>query len=178
MPAPDLDAWLPDPAVRTFHRREARASPERLWEAAESVRLRDTRTLGRLVRWRIPGVPEDRTFRRMFCEPPFIVLSEGEHCSISGLAGRIWTLSRDYPELEGPEAYRNWDLPGTARVLFAHWVEDLGDGRSALCSEARVQPIGRRATLRLRSLWALVARFERVIGGEPLPLAVRRAETA
>jgi hypothetical protein len=176
MRTPELDQWLPDPVVRTRHRRTADASADELWAAAESIRLRDTRTLGRLVRWRIPGTAQDQTFRRMFTAYPFTVLEEGEHYSISGMAGRIWTLARDYPRLDGAEAWRDWDEPNSARVLFAHWVEETPDGRSALVSEARVDAMSRRAALRLRSLWMVVGTFERVIGAEPLPLAVRRAE--
>src|SRR2546430_1831854 len=73
---PDLDAWLPNPAIRVHHRRESSASAERLWEAAQAVRLSDSRRLGRLVRWRIPGLPADLTFGELFRAPPFIVLDE------------------------------------------------------------------------------------------------------
>ena len=178
MPAPDLNAWLPDPQVRSRHRREARADAGTLWEAASQVRLDDTRTLGRLVRWRIPGTTGDQTFRAMFSRYPFTVLDEGDDWSVSGLCGRIWTLARDYPRLGGPEDFASWDDSGTARVLFAHWVEPLENGRSALYSEARVHALDRTAALRLRGLWLVVSRFERVIGAEPLPLAVRSAEAA
>jgi hypothetical protein len=178
VPAPDLDAWLPDPQVRARHRREARAEADVLWQAASDVRLDDTRTLGRLVRWRIPGTSGDQTFREMFARYPFTVLDEGDGWSVSGLCGRIWTLARDYPRLDGPEDFRSWDASGTARVLFAHWVEPGGDGRATLFSEARVAAVDRTAALRLRGLWLVVGRFERVIGAEPLPLAVRRAEQA
>jgi hypothetical protein len=172
-----LDHWLPDPAVRTRHRRRSSADTQRLWEAAASVRLADTRSLGRLVRWRIPGVRDDQTFRELLADYPFCVLDEGEHWSISGLCGRIWTLQRDYPRLAGPEEFRGWDDPGTARVLLAHWVEPDGDG-STLVSEARVAPVDRRAALRLRSLWIVIGVFERLIGGEALALAAERAEGA
>src|SRR4051812_39911486 len=175
MPGPDLDRWLADPAITTRHRLVARADPDALWAAAEGLRLRDARTLGRVVRWRIPGLAADRTFRELFRAHPFTVLEEGERCSVSGLAGRIWTLERDYPRLAGPEQFRAWDRPGTARVMFAHWVEDDPEG-SALVSETRVAPVDRRAALRLRALWAVVGRFERLIGGEALRAAVRRAE--
>ena len=176
MPAPDLDAWLPDPQVRSRHRREAAAAPAALWDAASGVRLDDTRTLGRLVRWRIPDTPGALTFRELFARYPFTVLDEGEHWSVSGLCGRIWTLARDYPRLGGADDFRSWDRPATARVVFGNWVEDLGDGRSALVTEARVAAVDRVGALRLRALWLVVSRFERVIGAEPLPLAVRRAE--
>ena len=172
----ELDAWLPDPAVRTHHRRTARATPDELWSAASGVRLADTRTLGRLVRWRIPGTPADLRFRELFAVYPFVVLAEGDGFSVSGLCGRIWTLARDYPRLSGPDEFAHWDHSGTVRVLFGHWVTDDGDGRSTIVSEARVEPVDTRAALRLRAVWAVVGRFERLIGAEPLPVAVRRAE--
>lgn len=171
-----LDAWLDAPQVRTHHRRRAAAPPAALWDAASRVRLSDTRTLGRLVRWRIPGTPASRTFASLLGEYPFVLLAEGEHWSLSGLCGRIWTLQRDYPRLESPTDFRDWDQPGTVRVLFAHWVEPDGAGGSAIVSEARVDPIDRTAAMRLRSLWFVIGVFERLIGAEPLALAAARAE--
>jgi hypothetical protein len=169
-----LDDWLPDPAVRTHHRRRSSADPDRLWAAANELRLDETHALGRVVRWRIPGLDGRRTFRELLSDYPFCVLDEGEQWSLSGLCGRIWTLHRDYPRLDGPEAFRSWDEPGTVRVLLANWVERDGRG-SAIVSEARVAPVDRRAALRLRSLWLVIGVFERLIGGEALALAAERA---
>jgi hypothetical protein len=171
-----LDDWIPQPAVRTHHRRGAAASPEALWEAAQSVRLSDTRRLERLVRWRIPGVAHGQAYGEMFREEPFTVLDEGDTWSVSGLCGRIWTLARDYPRLGSPEAFREWDERGTVRVLFAHWTEPGTDGRSELVSEARVDPVDATARLRLRALWTVIGPFERLVGAEPLTVAVKRAE--
>src|SRR5689334_12894308 len=117
-----LDPWLPEPTVTTRHRRAADASPDALWRAATSVRLEETRRLGRLVGWRIPGVESSMTYHELFRSYPFTVLDEGEHHLVSGLCGRIWTLARDYPELDR-EAFAAWDEPGTVKVAFAHWVE-------------------------------------------------------
>jgi hypothetical protein len=177
MSGPDPDAWLPNPQVRTVHRREARADPDALWHAAESVRVCEARTLGRVLRWRIPGTPGDLPYRDVFRRYPFAVLDEGARWSVSGLCGSVWTLKRDYPRLEGPDAFREWDRSGTVRVLFAHWVEQGRDGLATLVSESRVEPVDRRAGLQLRALWAVVGRFERLIGGEALRIAANRAET-
>ena len=165
-----LDAWLPSPAVRTHHRRAAATEPERLWEAATRVRLGDTRTLGRMVRWRIPGLSPDLTYHDLFRQEPFTVLEEGDGFLVSGLCGRIWTLARDYPRLDGPEAFRDWDRRGTVRVLFGHWVRPGGAG-AELVSEARVAPTDRVAAVRLRALWTVIGPFERLVGAEPLTLA-------
>jgi hypothetical protein len=173
----DLDAWLPAPEIVTRHGRDAAADPDALWAAARSVRLDQTRTIGRLVRWRIPGVAADQSFMGLLAEDPFAVLDEGPRHSISGLCGRIWTFSRDYARLAGPEDFLAWSAPRTVRVLFAHWVTPGPDGRgSTLHSEARVGPTDALATVRLRALWLAIGPFERLIGAEALAVAVAQAE--
>ena len=174
----DLDAWLPDPQVRGRHRRTARAAPEDLWRAAEEMTVSDAPVLGRAVRWRIPGTPADMSFRDLLRSYPFAVLAEGSRWSVSGLCGRLWTLRRDYPRLDGPEEFLEWGEPGTARVLIAHWVEPDSDGLAALCNESRISAVDASARMRLRALWALVGGLERLVGGEALGVATRRAEGA
>ena len=173
----DLDAWLPDPQVRTFHRRNAGAPADDLWRAAETVQVCEAPALGRIVRWRIPQTPRDIPFRDVFRRYPFTVLDEGEHWSVSGLCGKIWTLRRDYPRIESAGEFLEWDRPDTVRVLFGHWVEENGKG-ATLVSETRIEPVDRRARLRTRALWTALGRFERLIGGEALRIAARRAEAA
>lgn len=174
----ELDAWLPKPAVRTRHERSAAADPDEIFHAASTVCLSDTRTVGRLVRWRIPGTPANLTFTDMFERYPFTPLESGHNRFLAGLCGRIWTFRRDYPRLEDASAFQAWNEPGTVRVLFAHWSEPNGDYGSRIVSETRVEPVDRRAALRLRALWAVVGHFEPLIGSEPLALAARRAEGA
>ncbi len=174
----DLDAWLPDPEIVTRHHREAAVDPDVLWDAARAVRLDQTRTIGHLVRWRIPGVPPDQSFMGLLATDPFTVLEEGEHHSISGLCGRIWTLQRDYPALPEAQAFRDWSRAGTVRVLFGHWVEPRPDGSSVLVSEARVAPVDRTAALRLRALWTVVGPFERLVGAEAIAAATASSARA
>ncbi len=176
MTADHLDAWLPPATIRTRHRRVSAAPPDRLWESARAVRLADTRTLGRLVRWRIPGTDAGSTFDHLLRGYPFTVLEEGDRLIVSGLCGRIWTLARDYPRLPAPDAFRDWREPGTVRVLIAHWVEPVADGRTQIVSEARVAAVDRRAARRLRALWLVVGPFDHLVGAEGLTAAVRRAE--
>jgi hypothetical protein len=178
MPERDLtlDPWLPAPVVRTHHRRRADADAGALWEAASRVRLADTGRLGRLVRWRIPGLDPALTYHDLFRGYPFTVLEANDQLLVSGLCGRIWTLARDYPRLEGPEAFADWSERGTVRVLFAHWARPLPGGGAELVSEARVQPTDRVAALRVRALWSVVGPFQRLVAAEPLALAARAAE--
>ena len=176
MASSQLDPWLPRAAIRTYHRRASSADADELWQAALGLRLSDTRALGRLVRWRIPGTAADQSFGELLRAYPFTILEEGRNLLISGLCVRIWTLTRDYPTLAGAADFRDWHEAGTVRVAFAHWSAPCPDGRAELLSEARVEPVDRAAALRLRVLWKLVGPFDRLIGGEALTTAVRRAE--
>jgi hypothetical protein len=170
-----LDAWVTHPVISIEHRRRASASADDLWEAASRVRLRDTRSLGRIVRWRIPSLDPKLSYHDLFRADPFCVLEEDSRLLVSGLVGRIWTVARDYPHLDGPEAFRAWDRPRTARVLFGHWVREV-DGGAELVSQARVEPVDRVAGMRLRAMWSVLGPFQRLVAAEPLAQAARAAE--
>lgn len=173
---PDLDNWLPDPALRVIHRRECAAPAELAWQAARAVQLSDTALLGRLVRWRIPDLPSREGFDQLFRQPPFMVLEEADYLLVSGLVGRIWTLRRDYPELTTPEQFTSWSEPGTARVVIANWITPTGDRTCRVCAEARVEAIGTRGRLGLRAVAPLVRSFQHLVGTDGIGAAVRRAE--
>src|SRR3954454_2899882 len=173
-----LDSWLADPHVRIRYARTSQASPDELWDAAMQIRLRDTRTMGRLIRWRLgrhtPSA--DTTYRDLFRTGIFTLLEDGERLSISGVAGRIWAPSGDYARFESTAEYREWSKPGTAKVVFLTEVHEHERG-SEIVSEARVRVEGRRARMLFRGLWSVVGRFAWLVGGEVLAAAVKRAET-
>jgi hypothetical protein len=173
--SPTLDTWVPDAAVRTVQRRSAAASPDALWAAAGGIRLADTRRLGRMVRWRIPGLDGALRYHEMFRSYPFVVLEESGRGLVSGLCGRIWTPARDYPRLAGADEFAAWDEPGTVRVAFAHCVAEVGGG-AEIVSEARVEAVDVRARVRLKAVWTVLGPFAPLIASEPLALAVRWAE--
>jgi hypothetical protein len=176
---PDLDAWLADPALCVAHRRQAAVAPARLWRAARTVRLADTRVLGRLVRWRIPGVASAAiTYDELFRAPPFTVLEEQEHALICGLVGRIWQPGVDCPRLSGPEEFCNWSGRKSARVLFGIWVTSVAPGTAALISETRVGVSDRAGRLGLEVVRPLIVAFHSLIGSEALDAAVRSAACA
>jgi hypothetical protein len=174
--APNLDQWLDRPAVRVVHRRPTKADPARLWEAARSIRLDQTRLLGRLVRWRIPGVSGQSSFEDLFTHSPFLVLQDEDMTLLSGLVGRIWTLRRDYPELSGSAAYRDWDRSGTARVLLANWVRAGAGGGAVLHSESRVQAYGVQGRVGLASVRPLIRGFQQLVSTDAMAAVVRLAE--
>ncbi len=177
MDAFDLDAWVPRPAVRVVHGRNSPSAPARVWRAAQEVQLGDTRLLGRLIRWRIPGVPASATFEELFRNPPFTVLEAGELHLVSGIVGRIWTLRRDYPRLSDPAEFRDWSSGGTARVVFANWVEPGSGGGSVLRSETRVQAFGVQGRVGLGSVRPLIGGFHHLIATDAMAVALRAVQS-
>jgi hypothetical protein len=142
------------------------------------VRLSDTAMLGRLVRWRIPGTAADQPFDQLLRNPPFIVLAEDsdDPLLISGLVGRIWTLRRDYPQLDNPDEFLRWHATGTARVVFANWIESDANGQTALATEVRVEAFGRQGRIGIAAVRPLVSAFHNLLGSDGLAAAVRQAE--
>jgi hypothetical protein len=174
--APQLDRWLADPTVRVSHYRASTAAADQVWQAARQIELRDTRVLGRLVRWRIPDLRPSTSFEELFRCPPFFVLEEDEHTLVSGLVGRIWTLRRDYPALDEPGEFITWSRSGTAKVLFAHWVEPDQNSGSLLRSETRVETFGAQGRIGLASVRPLISGFQHLVASDALAAAVRSAE--
>ena len=177
VPPVDLDRWLPKPVVRTNYRRESPATAAELWDSAATVRLRDCRILGRLIRARIPGLQASLSFNDLFRNDPFNLLEEGPTYNLSGLCGRIWSMRGDFALLSQPSDFRSWHAPGTVRVLFAGWAEATESG-SALVSEVRIAAVDRKAGLYLRGLKPFIAAFQGLVAKEPLQVAVQRAALA
>ncbi len=176
MSAP-LDTWVPKHNVHIRYARTSTASPGELWAAANEIRLSDTRTMRRLIRWRLGrhAPAGDVTYRELFRSGIFTLLEEGERYSVSGVAGRIWAPSGDYARFESSDEYREWSKRGTAKVVICTEVREHERG-SEIVSESRVQILGGRARILFRGLWTVVGPFGRYVGSEVLAAAVRRAE--
>jgi len=176
---PSLDTWLPDYNVRTVHRRASSADPERLWEAAEQTRIRDTRLLRPLIGARLgPHAPAaDTTFRELFRSGIFTLLEEGDRYSISGIAGCLWSPKGDYARFESAADYKEYDVPGRAKGATMTEVREHERG-SEIVTEIRVWCTDRRAWIRFRPVWLLVAPFLRFVRMDLLRGVARRAERA
>jgi hypothetical protein len=179
-PPSPLDRWLPEFHARTLHTQRVPVAPDRLWHAAQTVRVRDTRTLRPIIALRFgPYAPSaDTTFRELFRRPPFTVLEESTHSSVSGLAGRLWALGDTFAMLESPDEYAAFAKPGTAKVAVLNQVRPRGRGGSELVSETRVWCTDRSARVRFASLWAVVGPFSRFIPLDLLSAAARQARSA
>ncbi len=67
-------------------------------------------------------------------------------------------------------------MPGTARVLFANWVEPVSSGGAVLHSETRVDAVGAQGRLGLATLRPVIRAFQQLVATDGIEAAVRRAE--
>jgi hypothetical protein len=173
-----LDDWLPDHHASTHHARRSAAAPERLWEAARTVQVRETRTLRPIIGWRMGRYAPagDASLNDVLARHPFVLLAEAGMVSVSGLAGRLWALGDTFVRFDGPEAFREWREAGHCKVAVRHEVVADGGGGSAILSDVRIWCTDRRAQLRFRPYWAFIGPFSHFVGSELLAAATRRAE--
>jgi hypothetical protein len=175
--ATQVQDWLPGCHARLQHARASTATPDELWNAAQTVQLRDAPRLNRLIRWRLGkhAPPPGTTFEEFFRTGIFMLLEEGERLYISGVAGKIWAPSGAYAQFETAGEYREYRAPGTAKVVLKTEVREHDRG-SQILMEARVWCADRRTELIFRPFWLVVSPFARFIYSEGFAAAVRRAE--
>jgi hypothetical protein len=139
--------------------------------------VRDTRTLRPIISLRFGrhAPSPDTTFRDLFRQMPFVLLEEGERASISGMAGRLWSISAGFVELRSPDEFRSFDAPSTVKVVVATTVRDHPRG-AEIVSDVRMACSDRRARVHFRAFWTFMSPLSRFIELELLRTATRRAQ--
>jgi hypothetical protein len=141
------------------------------------VQVRETRTLRPIIGWRMGryAPAADAALYNVLATHPFVRLAEQGRVSVSGLAGKLWSLGDTFVRFDGPATFAGWRDPGYCKVAVRHEVLPDGDG-SVIFSEVRIWCTDRHAQLRFRPYWAFIGPFSHFIGSELLSAAVRRAE--
>ena len=141
------------------------------------MQVRETRTLRPIIGWRLGryAPAPDSPVYEVLAGHPFVLLAEQGMVSVSGLAGKLWTLGDTFVRFDGPEEFRAWREPGHCKVAVRHEVVAAGGG-SEIRSDVRIWCTSRGAQVRFRPYWAFIGPFSRFIGSELLSAAVRRAE--
>jgi hypothetical protein len=142
------------------------------------VPVRETRTLRPIIGWRLgryaPGA--DVPVRDVLAAHPFHLLAEQGMVSVSGMAGKLWSLGDTFVRFGSAEEFRDWEEPGFCKVAVRHEVRARDGGGSEIESAVRIWCTDRGAQLRFRPYWAFIGPFSRFIGSELLSAATRRAE--
>ena len=141
------------------------------------MQVRETRTLRPIIGWRLGryAPAPDAALYAVLAAHPFVQLGEDGMVSVSGLAGKLWSLGDTFVHFDAPGSFRDWREPGYCKVAVRHEVVPHAGG-SEILSEVRIWCTDRRAQLRFRPYWAFIGPFSRFIGSELLSAATRRAE--
>jgi hypothetical protein len=152
-------------------------TPARLWQAARTVTVHETRTLRPIIAWRLGryAPPADTPMRAVLATHPFHLLAERGMVSVSGMGGKLWALGDTFVRFDDPAEFGAWAEPGFCKVVVRHEVRADGGG-SVIESEVRIWCTSRGAQVRFRPYWAFIGPFSRFIGSELLSAATRRAE--
>lgn len=73
-----------------------------------------------------------------------------------GLVGRFWRRDYGLVEIADAEAFRRFDVPGTAKLAVGIWVEGSDDGRTRLVTETRVFCPDSQTRRRFAPYWYLI----------------------
>jgi hypothetical protein len=171
-----IDGWL-GPEARLLERHESRvaASPQRVAEAVQQVRLMDMPIVRLLLVMRGIRHSREMTLREFFGTPPFLILEEAPAQEIViGDAGRPWRL-RERPSTPDPDQFRAPGQPGTMHVI-ANLRVDATEGGSLISTETWVETFGPRARWLFRAYWLIVGPFSALIRRQFLRAARKKAE--
>jgi hypothetical protein len=181
-----IDDWLPSFDESEFHTREIAAEPPAVESALRGLAASDLHLTGLLMGIRtLPALLTGR--RRPRVDGPllegvlaagFVLLDErpGEQV-VLGMAGRPWRPRGDgVDSLEGREAFRAYDRPGSVRAAWDFVVEPNASGTGALlATETRIAGTDASGTRTFRRYWRLVQPGSSLIRRDMLRAVARRA---
>jgi hypothetical protein len=169
-----IDRWLPHGArFLERHETKVRVPPERAYEAALGVTLREM-PIVRVLFW-LRGIRHsgETTIRQFFSTAPFLLLEESSaREAVFGIVGRPGGLGA---RLTRPEDFRSFNRPGGMKAI-ANFRVDQRPGGARISTETWVATYGRRAGLLFRAYWLVVGPFSALIRREFLRAARRRAK--
>ncbi len=173
-----LDEVLPQFDFRSRHARHVAATPERVAEAVNGVRLRGAASLLMRIRGlHIPSGP----IRDALAGSGFTVLAERPGAElVAGTTGQFWAL-HEQAHMEAPldlHAFRAFDRLGWAQGAISIRIERLEGGSTELITETRVRCVDDRARRRFALYWLLIKVFSGWLRRDFLRKVARIAEGA
>ncbi len=173
-----LDEVLPEFDFRSRHARRVAATPERVAEAVNGVRLRGAASLlARIRGLHIPSGP----IRDALVGSGFTVLAERPGVEmVAGTTGQFWAL-REQAHMEAPldlQAFRAFDRPGWAQGAISLRLEPIGNGSTLVTTETRVRCVDDAARRRFVIYWLLIRVFSGWLRRDFLRKIARIAEGA
>jgi hypothetical protein len=169
-----IDHYLPHYDINARYEIEIRAPLLRVYEAARTLDLKDSRITRALFRLR--GLPEANLALEGMLKWGFILLADEPECEIVlGLIGRFWVRS---PRIQSvpAEAFIGFNPPGLAKAAMNLAFIQKEDGIVRLTTVTRVFCLGADSRRSFRRYWFLIGPFSGLIRREWLRLIKGQAE--
>lgn len=169
-----LDGWLPSFDVREYHEIEVAASAERAYAAVRSTDLARSRTVRLLFALR--GLPAGRFRVDDFRAIGFELLEEtvGVEVVFGGI-GHPWSPMGGMVETS-PQTFTSFRQRDFAKMAVNFHVQALGDNRSIMSTETRVECTDHHSRRAFARYWRLIGPFSGYIRTRMLDSIKREAE--
>lgn len=169
-----IDDWLPRYDVHERHEIEVPAPPERALELLLSTPAAPDWIVRLLVGARGMAARQE-PLERFLLAHHFVVLSRSSTQLVAGTVGAVWRPRGGLVHLDGTEAWRNADVPGTIKAAIVFRAEPTANG-SRLSTETRVLARDARARRAFRVYWLVVGPFSALIRRRWLAAAMAAAK--
>lgn len=157
MPTSILDDCLPAFDFGHRHTITVAAPPARVYEAADTYRLSESRIIRALFRLR--GLPAPWTFRKSLQAIDFVILGEQPGREVVfGLAAALFSRGRFMApvEVHTPSGFRALSARWTIKIAANLCVDPLPDGGARLSTETRVHCTDRASRALFGAYWTLI----------------------
>jgi hypothetical protein len=169
-----IDDWLPRYDVHERHETELPVPPERALELLLSLPAAPDWIVRLLIGARGMAA-RDESLERFFLAHRFVVLSQTPTELVAGAVGAVWRPRGGLVHLDGADAWRNANVPGTIKAAVDFRAEPAARG-SRLSTETRVLASDPRARRAFRVYWLVVGPFSALIRRRWLAAAMAAAK--
>lgn len=169
-----IDDWLPRYDVHERHEIDLPVPPERALELVLSLPAASD-PIVRLLFGARGMIARDESLERFFLAHRFVVLSRAPTEFVAGAVGAVWRPRGGLVHLDGADAWRKADVPGTIKAAVDFRAEPAATG-SRLSTETRVLASDARARRAFRLYWLVVGPFSALIRRRWLAAAMAAAK--
>ncbi len=178
-----LDPILPEYEESLVEERIVRASPARVFETFENLKISDMRLAKFLAGVRNLGRPVDTSDESSLLGEDarrfgwVTLLRDPGRQWIVGLVGRVWRRDFGVAKLEERDAFLRFQEPGYAKIVVSYRFDAIPEG-TRIVSETRVHCTDEHAARRFRWYWRVIRLGASLSVRSGLRATQRRAEAA
>ncbi len=179
-----IDTVMPDYSFREYHEIQVHASPDKVMQARQEIKISDIPTVRFLLRLRAlaGGKGGDSVHSRQ--EKPHTESPSTQDNGfftdtnefVSGMIMKMWA-SADPPPVKSAEQFISFNDSGYVKVAFNYYVKSMGNGKCLLSTETRIHANDDRARTIFSRYWRIIYPGSAITRRLWLDAVAARAET-